>query len=641
MRTSRWAAAAVLAFPVAAAGQAWRSELYPADWTPGFEGPRGGSLPDFSYAGYRRGEEPIPSPTGPVVDVTAPPFGADRTGVTDATPAIQAAIDEVQRLGGGVVHLPAGTYRVRPQGDARRAALHVSASGVVLRGDGPGRTFIWNDETTMRGKDVIRVAPAEDHDHQWVWDPPAVAHLAVDAVAATRTLELRDLGDLAVGEWVVVRSDATPAFVSEHRMDGHWSLQSVGGPCVYRRIVAIDRARRAIELDIPTRYPLLTRDLARVHRTRPHLSEVGVERLSIGMRRVEGGLDDDDWNTPGKREYRIHDSHALKLNHVVDGWVREVSSYEPPGNGGVHILSNGLILVATRNVTVEAVHLASAQYRGAGGNGYLFTLQGSDTLLTGCSAARSRHNYSLSMMWATGNVITGCSSSDARLPSDFHMQLSPSNLVELVTFSGDHLSALRRNHVRGHGQVTSGSVFWNVRGRVESQQFGRGWVIGCASVHAPSGDPDGQPDHVEGTGRGAELEPQSLHADQLRRRLSASPPVPEDEAAIARSTLPRSAPRRRQVTGFVTVRNTGRSTWTGPAFALGAVGDGQGATARLLGTGRIHLPPGVSIAPGQEHRFRVTVRGQPRRGRHRLELRMVHEGVRWFGETLALDFEVR
>ncbi|HMO25294.1 MAG TPA: hypothetical protein PKB10_03415, partial [Tepidisphaeraceae bacterium] len=52
----------------------WRSALYPADWKPGFVGPDGAFLHDFSYAGYRRGEAPIPVIQSPVFDVTQPPY---------------------------------------------------------------------------------------------------------------------------------------------------------------------------------------------------------------------------------------------------------------------------------------------------------------------------------------------------------------------------------------------------------------------------------------------------------------------------------------------------------------------------------------------------------------------------------------
>ena len=80
-------------------------------------------LHDFSYAGYHMGEVNIPpDPPGAVIDVTQAPYHADKTGVFDATAAIQAAIDDSSADGGGIVYLPPGTYRIRPPLDKAQVA---------------------------------------------------------------------------------------------------------------------------------------------------------------------------------------------------------------------------------------------------------------------------------------------------------------------------------------------------------------------------------------------------------------------------------------------------------------------------------------------------------------------------------------
>ncbi len=137
----------------ASAGPPWRSVLYPENWAPGDRDEEGRFLHDFSYAGYHRGEQPLPLQTGTsrvVIDVTEPPYSADAGGTSDTTKAIQEAIDFAGKHGGGVVFLPSGTYRVRPQTPDDKAALFIDSPGVILRGDGPDRTFIFNTETSMR-----------------------------------------------------------------------------------------------------------------------------------------------------------------------------------------------------------------------------------------------------------------------------------------------------------------------------------------------------------------------------------------------------------------------------------------------------------------------------------------------------------
>ena len=98
----------LLAAGVHGEGPAWRSRLFPADWTPGHRDGAGRALHDFSFAGYRNGEAPLPA----LAQARRFKVVADATGAADAGPAIQAAIDAAERAGGGVVVVPPGLYRV-------------------------------------------------------------------------------------------------------------------------------------------------------------------------------------------------------------------------------------------------------------------------------------------------------------------------------------------------------------------------------------------------------------------------------------------------------------------------------------------------------------------------------------------------
>lgn len=61
------------------------------------------------------------------VDATKAPYHADNTGKTDATQAIQQAINRCQtNYGGGIVFLPKGTYKVS---DVLNVKQHVILKG--------------------------------------------------------------------------------------------------------------------------------------------------------------------------------------------------------------------------------------------------------------------------------------------------------------------------------------------------------------------------------------------------------------------------------------------------------------------------------------------------------------------------------
>lgn len=537
--------AVVLTAPIASPAAAWRSSLYPADWTPGVSDASGRFLHDFSYAGYHGGAVDLPAePPGPRIDASAAPYGADPSGATDATAAIQRALDDAAAMGGAVVELPPGTYRIRaPAG--RRHALFVHGSGVVLRGAGSDRTFLLHEETDMRLRYVVQVAPREEH-YAWMWDPVGEVSLRADVVDPTTEIPVSDASGFAPGDWVILHAPATEAWIAEHGMTGTWTPEDTIGPMFYRRVEEVRVATHTLVIDAPTRYPLRTRDGARVFRPAlAHLEEVGVEGLSIGnLQNDVPGTDTDDYAVPGTGAYQMHASFAVHFDHVVNGWIRDVRSFRPAENGqDVHLLSGGVRLEYSRFVTVTDTHLARPQYRGAGGNGYLFVLNGNDCLITRSSAERGRHNYSFSFPWSNGNVIHRSRATDGRLPTDFHQRLSFANLIDNLTLEGENIEAVFRDCCN-HGHSATQNVFWNTEGLsyarfwepyiVHSQQYGHGYVIGTRGpadgVYAPSGDGTAPVDFVEGEGRGATLEPASLFEDQRSRRLGVEPP-PVDAGA--------------------------------------------------------------------------------------------------------------
>ncbi len=89
-----------------------------------------GRLPDFSYAGYHRGERPLPELRA---DVSVRDFGAVGDGKTDDTAAFMRAIKEAA---GKTIAVPAGRYVITD-------ILEIGTSGTVLQGAGPEKTTIY------------------------------------------------------------------------------------------------------------------------------------------------------------------------------------------------------------------------------------------------------------------------------------------------------------------------------------------------------------------------------------------------------------------------------------------------------------------------------------------------------------------
>ena len=485
---------------------AWRSQLYPSDWAPGFA-VGDASLPDFSYAGWHNGEGAPPSPgVDRVVE------GGDPTGATDSTAAIQAALDL-----GGVVRLPAGTWRVD-------GLLTVRASGTVLRGDGPDATFVhFTRAEGMTGVANLTFAGAS----QQGADRP----LAVDGASGSREVTLADAAGLAPGDDVLVGWTITPAFIEAHGMTGVWAVSADQWRPFFRRtVVAVDGDR--VTLDVPLRYPALSRDGASLRVETGALRDVGLEGLAVSS------------VVDPTAAWTADRSHAVAMVGVTDGFVRDVASWAPPGaDDGDHLQSGGLLVQQSKRVTVSEVHLAEAQHRGEGGNGYLFeVMQSAEVLIADCTARAGRHNFIQNWDFGTSGVVflrTRSTEGQALTSrtgsirtvgaSEFHHSLAMANLIDHSVTDDAWKAANRGGYSSGAGHSATQTVFWNTAGAgaLSSYQFGLGYVIGATGLTVntaitvwPETKGTEPEDWSEGIGDGATLEPASLYEDQLARRLA-------------------------------------------------------------------------------------------------------------------------
>lgn len=508
----------------------WRSALYPADWDANRTDPDGRFLPDFSWAGYRNGEQPVVrvSTTFDVLD-----FGADASGATDSQPAFQAAIDAAS-LAGGVVTVPEGLFRIDDQ-------LLVTASDVVLRGQGAATSRLW----------FTRSAQMSSRSHlTFRGSVTVVSERPLDADGAERAhaIDLADTTALTTGDDIIVGWTISPEFVDEHAMTDVWqAFNGTWQPFFLRDVSAVTAT--GLDVDVPLRYPARVRDGASVRHVTGYLRNVGVENIGVA--------DAVGW----EQAWTETQVHVIELNGVADGWISGVESFASPGaptagpGSGAHLQNGGIIVRGSKRITVADSRLERAQNRGVGGSGYLFEVrQSSEVLFRDLVARAGRHNFiqnwgfgTTGMVWLRVHSSEGQTflERDAQFSgvgdSEFHHSLAMANLIDSSTFD-DGLSALnRKDQSSGAGHTATQTVFWNTRGtgRIRSYQWGHGYVIGTAPgmsvlTDMPTDDPalraqleDVGPwtaawpaDWLEGRGRAQDLEPRSLYEDQRARRLA-------------------------------------------------------------------------------------------------------------------------
>lgn len=535
----------------AAHGQTtWRSTLYPATWQPPSPSVSFASaklIQDFSYAGYRRGEVALPSISGPVFDVTT--FGADPTGATDSTTAIQSAINAAAAAGGGVVFLPAGEFRISPQG-SNNQCLRISTSNIIIRGAGTSQTFLLNTSFTMREKAVIRVAPTST-------TLGTARAITANLPGPTHRIPVENAGSFSRGNIVRLQWNFTSDWVTENKQETWWGETRPGSARYYREVVAVNADAGWIELDVPTRYWIKTRESPNVRTISGLLNNVGIESLSIGNLQHPGSdWGENDYLDPTKSAYDTHASWLIRFQNVRDGWISAVHSRQAAANTSTcHLLSNGILLADCLRITVRNCHIRRPQYGGGGGNGYMYRVQSSnECLIRNCIANFSRHGFVISHGGTSGNVFLQCEDRNtARATgststgyttngsgSDNHQFFSHSNLWDQCHVHDSFFTAHHRLLIGGsppHGLTSAHAVFWNTSGSgtryanssnpiVRSEQLNHGYVIGThatsgTAFHAsnPTGGNTAPADHLEGIGTGATLQPQSLYLDQFSRRV--------------------------------------------------------------------------------------------------------------------------
>lgn len=503
----------------------WRSALYPEDWVPGFADDEGRMLHDFSYAGYRNSEIPLPEPKDLISTMTV--VDADIAGEIDGTSAIQAALDEAAGAG-GVVFLPAGLYRVD-------GLLSVTASNVVLRGEGADQTRIF----------FTRHEGMSDKAHlTFSGSVKAAAETLLEGEAAPLSLvvEVEDAGEFAVGDDVSLGWVITDEFIAEHGMTGTWvAFNGTWQPFFRRNVVAVDTEAtpNLVTLDVPLRYPAKPRDGASLRKETGYLTDVGVADLSVAT--AVG------WDSAWANER----THALAFLGVKDSWVQRVGTFPSPlapdeGAGAkAHLQNGGIRIHASKRVTVADCVMEKAQNRGGGGCGYLFEIRVSSEILTrDCVGREGRHNFIQNWGFGTtGCVWLRCLSEGGLTValkdfpefgglgfSEFHHSLATANLMDSNVIHDGWKAANRNDWSTGAGHTATQNVFWNMQGPGEavSRQFGWGYLIGSGPettvrTNLGGGFDEGKgtepEDWLEGEGLAPLLVPQSLFEDQLLRRL--------------------------------------------------------------------------------------------------------------------------
>jgi hypothetical protein len=466
-----------------------------------------GRLPDFSFAGYRRGEAPIPDVP---VAASVRDFGAKGDGTTDDTAAFKKAIERTPR---GAIAIPPGRYLITD-------ILEINKPNLVLRGAGPDKTTLvlpkpLNDVKPNMGATTGGRATSN---YSWsggfVWvrgdfRSNELAKITAPAARGDTTLTVSSAKKLKVGQDVEVRQDDEPGnTLAAHLYGGQpgdtGKLNGRTRASLTARVTAINGAR--ITLDRPLRFDVDDRWKPRVLAFDPTVREVGIEGI-----RFEFPVQ------PYAGHFTELGHNAITIQAAADCWVRDIA---------IDHCDSG-IFVGGRFCTVDGVAYRSDRSPDKANNTghHGATLSGDDNLFTRFDLGqRFIHDLTVTSS-AAGNVFSAGRGVD--LAFDHHKRAPHANLfTNLDTGAGTRV--WRSGGGDQLGKHTAAWVtFWNVRAAQPQswppERFGPDLMnlVGLPSTQPAVTEPNGkwfEPIDPK------ELTPSDLHKAQLERRLKRSRP---------------------------------------------------------------------------------------------------------------------
>ncbi|MFC2084547.1 T9SS type A sorting domain-containing protein [Bacteroidota bacterium] len=487
----------------------------------------GNSIPDFSYAGYKNGNDTIPFI--PVVKTISPIEGDNSSHIKNAI--FDLALNNPPDANGfrGALLLEAGIYEIH-------GTLEIKNSGVVLRGVGDGdnpdsNTIIYGKSNSPSKRTIMVVGGGSNTEWEDQVSGTKTNILSDTILVGENTFDVENASRFSIGDNIIVYHPCTQEWLetidfggthsedpgAEPGVDLPWSVDSQ--PIVYNRYIT-DIDSNKITVDVPF-FNHLIRELSQSYIYKYSRSglryNIGIENLRVDIE-TENLVNDED-----------HAWTAIDFGLVEDAWVRDCTA--------LHFYRSGFRTYSATRVTIENCIAIDPVSEIDGGRRYNFnTYRASQQILfKNCTATKGRHSYvSNGISTTSGIVFYNCTSSDAYAASEGHRQWTQGmlydNHVELDGPRPGYNPRLLAFYNRGyygtsHGWAAIHSVAWNCDVKeghltVQKPPTGQNYAIGCSgglvdgygqsTFEEPAG-------YIEGTGQ-AGLNPQSLYMAQYLER---------------------------------------------------------------------------------------------------------------------------
>jgi len=467
-----------------------------------------GRLPDFSFAGYRRGEAELPYS---VVTHNVRDYGAVGDGVADDSDAFQKAFAAMES---GVLLIPEGRYIITKP-------LTIDKPNVVIRGEGPDKTVLYfptplNDIAPNWG---ATTSGRPTSNYSWSggfitirgdYQSERLAGISTAALRGAYTVSVDNAASFSVGQEIEIRQeDDAENSLARHLYsdDPRTSLDKLNGrtkASLVARIVSIDGA--TLQIDRPLRFDVNEAWKPAVYRFAPTVTDSGVEGIRFEFP-----------NTPYGGHFTELGYNAVALSGTAHCWVRNVH---------VHNADSGVFVSGCFN-TVDGISFTSERapepeqpaIAGRKAQGHHAVILGNDNLCTNFDF-QSKFIHDLCVSGSAGNVYAN--GRGLNLSFDHHRNVPYENLYTNIDVgAGTEIWRSGGGEALGAHCAARGT-FWNIRAARPFALPGEDWgpwsmnFVGLTNEAGSATAPEGRWVEVIAPG---DLQPANLHEAQLKRRL--------------------------------------------------------------------------------------------------------------------------
>jgi len=415
---------------------------------------KGTVIPDFSGVGYQNSEKPIP--VVPVVKTVTAVVG-------DNAANVQAAINEVAAmplLNGirGAILFKAGTYEMS-------TTINVSASGIVLRGEGQNTIF---KATGTVQYDLIHIIGATGKtDLTYTQKQVTDAFVPVGVKSVT----VQSSQSYAVGDWVHFRREPNDAWIHMLGMDTltkidplatNWTA-SAYKISYERKIMNIQGNVLTFDAPVMDIIDPVYANAFVVKFTSGRISNCAVENLKMT-------------STYTSSTDELHGWNAIFMDNVENCWVKNVVAYSF-GYSCVNVNDGGAF------VTVDSCSMLDAVSQITGGRRYSFNLNGQRCLVQNCTTRNGRHDYVDGSRTPGPNVFYNSIATLEHADIGPHHRWSTGILIDNITSDGQIRVQDRADSGSGHGWSGAQIMFWNCTCPdfvvQNPPSYHCNWAIGC------------------------------------------------------------------------------------------------------------------------------------------------------------------